>query len=74
MTHQVPGLLVLQGTPEREGWRERKKVRGSRSINHHMYQGDLANKMIKNNDLRQVQEVLVVPAVHHYPADPEKRR
>lgn len=29
---------------------------------------------IKNNDLRQVQEVLVVPAVHHYPADPEKRR
>lgn len=46
-----------------------------------MYQGDVIDKTVlriiiikKKKDLQWVQEVLVVPVVQYYLADPERRR
>lgn len=53
---------------------------GSRRISWSMYQGDVIDKtvlriiIIKKKDLQWVQEVLVVPVVQYYLADPERRR
>lgn len=73
---------MLPGFPERKTGNKRKEKekegdRKQKDQSVHVSGCSDRQNYAKNNnrkDLRRVQEFLVVPVVHYYPADPEKRR